>query len=498
MSMHLITGRAGEKHVSAADEGALNAAVFGSGQYVLNEGGKMAATVVSNNAVRIADGAAMFHGRYVRLEGYEDLTIESGTQGTYRNDLIVIRYSKDTTANTESTKLVVIKGTASGSTAADPAYVNGNILEGAVQADMPLYRIPLDNVNIGTPVALFEMMEANVGNLDGKQEDTKDLSATTSLADGDYFPFYDVSAKGNRKTLWSNMLAKIKTAIWGTTSGFVKANGSGGISGVSTIPVANGGTGATTAAAARTNLGLSSLATMSTVPIDNGGTNATTRKTAAFNITCIGTNPVTVETDTPARWAELGVGFAYIDELGVVIDQPGQYGFIVSNNYGNVTIQTWTSYGATAATYHRSGNAAGWQSSWIQDYNKYNLNPATLDSNGKVAATQASSAIISISSSTTLGGSHCGKFLNVYSTNGSAITLTIPDSTALPVDTEIEVFRMNSGAVKITCDSNIALRGRGTKTNYGETYAITERYTSAVLKKLSATMWAISGAECES
>lgn len=234
------------------------------------------------------------------------------------------------------------------------------------------------------------------------------------------------------------------------------------------------------------------------VPIANGGTGATARKNAAFNIICIGTNPVTVETDTPTTWAGLGVGFAYIDELGVVIDQPSQYGFIVSNNYGNVVEQTWKSYGAAAATYHRSGNAAGWQSSWIQDFNKYNLKPATLDSNSKVTASQASSDIVSISSSTTIGESHCGKFLNVYSSGGSAITLTIPNSTALPVGTEIEVFRMSSGAVKITCDSTIALRGRGTKTNYGEIYSIAERYTSAVLKKLSATMWAVAGAECES
>ena len=210
-NMHLVTGRAGEKHVSAADEGALNAAVFGSGQYVLNEGGKMAATVVSNNAVRISDGAAMFNGRYIRLEGYEDLIIESGTQGNYRNDLIVIRYTKDTTANTESAKLVVIKGTANSTTASDPEHVSGNILEGAAQSDMPLYRIPLDNVNIGVPVALFEIIEDNVGNMSGKQNDTKNLTATTALADGDYFPFYDVSANGNRKSLWSNIIAKIKT-----------------------------------------------------------------------------------------------------------------------------------------------------------------------------------------------------------------------------------------------------------------------------------------------
>jgi hypothetical protein len=38
-------------------------------------------------------------------------------------------------------------------------------------------------------------------------------TAETDIADGDYFPFYDISAQGKRKTLWSNILAKIKTAL---------------------------------------------------------------------------------------------------------------------------------------------------------------------------------------------------------------------------------------------------------------------------------------------
>lgn len=41
-----------------------------------------------------------------------------------------------------------------------------------------------------------------------------DDPAETDLADGDYMPFYDTSAGRKKKTLWSNIVDKIKAAIW--------------------------------------------------------------------------------------------------------------------------------------------------------------------------------------------------------------------------------------------------------------------------------------------
>ncbi|WP_458397155.1 hypothetical protein [Anaerotignum sp.] len=157
-NMHLVTGYAGQEHITAVDQGAFNAALIGTGQFVLDKGNVFEAQVISNNQIRILDGELMMHGRFVRLDPdtYVDLAIENGAQGVKRNDLIVARYTKNMVNGVESVDLVVIKGTATSGNPSDPAYTTGDITNGAsAQHDFPLWRIPLDGLNVGSPVALF-------------------------------------------------------------------------------------------------------------------------------------------------------------------------------------------------------------------------------------------------------------------------------------------------------------------------------------------------------
>ena len=157
-NLHLVTGYAGKPHVTAADQGSLNAALFGSGQYVLNRGSKFAASIVTNNQIKVLDGDLLIQGRHVRLEegAYVELTIENGEQGMKRNDLIVARYTKDASTGIEDCNLVVIKGTATEASPSDPEFTSGDIIEGhVIQADMPLYRVPLNGLIIEKLVPLF-------------------------------------------------------------------------------------------------------------------------------------------------------------------------------------------------------------------------------------------------------------------------------------------------------------------------------------------------------
>ena len=157
MASELITGFAGTPHVGSDDMGAFQAGILGTGSYVLQTGQQLKAIVASANKVTIGTGDLVMNGRHVRMATATDLTIQNGSQGQKRNDLIVCRYSKASDGK-ETATLTVVKGTATTGTPADPSYNKTSILDGASVSDMPLYRIPITNLSVGTPVQLFKVL----------------------------------------------------------------------------------------------------------------------------------------------------------------------------------------------------------------------------------------------------------------------------------------------------------------------------------------------------
>lgn len=172
MALHLITGYAGREHITSADQGAYNIATFGAGNFVLDRGQKFSANILTNNSISIADGEAMMQGRYIKMPSgtTENVTIQNGTNGKFRNDLICIRYEKNPSNATESTSFVVIKGTESTGTPTDPSYNNGNITDGdATITDFPLYRVKLNGINIDSIEPLFQIKISMVKYMDDYQ-----------------------------------------------------------------------------------------------------------------------------------------------------------------------------------------------------------------------------------------------------------------------------------------------------------------------------------------
>lgn len=159
MTVELITGFAGTPHIGSDDIGAFQAGIVGPGDYALTTGNQLKATMSNANTIAVQSGDAVLNGRHVHLTGTTTATVQSGTQGQKRNDLAVLRYTKNTTTGVETCSLVVLKGTPATGTPADPAHNTGSILDGVATADMPLYRIPLDGITVGTLVPLFNVLK---------------------------------------------------------------------------------------------------------------------------------------------------------------------------------------------------------------------------------------------------------------------------------------------------------------------------------------------------
>lgn len=145
MAFEIVDGMTGTKHISSDDLSALNIATIGKATCVLKYGDDFKLTMASANSATLGTGVGMVGGKRFWNQATTSLTVTSGTQGQKRNDLVVARYAK-TSAGIESITPVVIKGTPSTGTAADPATTSN---------DLKLWRIPLNGISVGTPVKLF-------------------------------------------------------------------------------------------------------------------------------------------------------------------------------------------------------------------------------------------------------------------------------------------------------------------------------------------------------
>ena len=152
MSIELITGYAGEGHVSAADIGRFQQGVCGKGRYVLDTGTCFQATVQSGNKIRIGSGDAVDQGRHISIpnNSYEEVTLENGTVGQHRYDLICLQYAKNSSTAIESASVVVKKGTAVaiGTEAAKPSPTQDSIDDGTTLDQMPLYYVHISGTSI--------------------------------------------------------------------------------------------------------------------------------------------------------------------------------------------------------------------------------------------------------------------------------------------------------------------------------------------------------------
>lgn len=148
--MELVTGRKGSPHITSQQDRQKNQGTWGEDAYIMKTGNMLEPQVQSSNEIHIMDGALMFQGALfaVKVGTYDVVTINNGSQGMLRKDLIVARYTYDVAQNVESAEWVVIQGEPAESNPVLPTPTSGDIQTGSTTVDCPVFAVNLDGINV--------------------------------------------------------------------------------------------------------------------------------------------------------------------------------------------------------------------------------------------------------------------------------------------------------------------------------------------------------------
>lgn len=252
--MQLVTGYTGTKHVSARDDSIRNVMLGefnGRGVFPVFE--EFEAVAVTANEVRVNSGYGINQGRLFKIDrnDYDSCTIENGAAGYKRVDLIVARYLKDEQTGIESCELVVIKGTPSSDGYVDPTYTTGNLLTGALQDDMPMYRVKINGVAIEAVEQMFEKYESLIGGIDKRiyamtEEQFDDKLGENQQRFEDWFASVQAYLDEDTAMKLTNAVASHNAAFGAFSDN--NTDDEGNVSGLGVLPISHGGTGKSTLA----------------------------------------------------------------------------------------------------------------------------------------------------------------------------------------------------------------------------------------------------------
>lgn len=153
---HLVTSSQNKDHVTSANAAHYNIGSFSDGCFALNTGDVFAASLQDANTLVIKSGDAIVCGRHWCIDSQEEVTIENGTPGYKRTDLIVARVE---TSPSEKITLVNYRGTDTTGTPATPSHTEGDLNNGDTVCEMPLYTVTVNGISPQTPVKLFSTID---------------------------------------------------------------------------------------------------------------------------------------------------------------------------------------------------------------------------------------------------------------------------------------------------------------------------------------------------
>lgn len=151
----------GVSHITPARLATLHRGTIAQNDYVLSVGQKFKTEIISNNVVRVYDGALIQGGIRGEIEqgDYRDVEISNGIIGMKRNYLIVCRWSVDNEDGRKThQEIVAVEGAATEGEPQDPETNTNLIEEGAQIHDTVLYRVVKEGLDIVKIDPLFKVL----------------------------------------------------------------------------------------------------------------------------------------------------------------------------------------------------------------------------------------------------------------------------------------------------------------------------------------------------
>lgn len=171
--MKIVSGKTGTPHVTSEQFRQIIEGTVGQGSYILTSGENLEPELASNNMLKIRGGMMSHHGNVscVELNTYDEVTLTNGSQGVKRIDLVVNRYTRNDETGLEKNEWIVIIGTPDASSPKVPQHTIGNLQNGDLIDDCPVFEVHYDGINVTEVKKLLPVM-SNLDLLNGKLYDT--------------------------------------------------------------------------------------------------------------------------------------------------------------------------------------------------------------------------------------------------------------------------------------------------------------------------------------
>lgn len=167
--MKIVSGRTGSPHVTSQQFRQMLEGILGQDSYILTSGENLKPELSSNNLLKIRSGMMCHHGciSCVEIGTYDEVTLTNGSHGMQRIDLVVNRYTRNAETEVEKCEWKVITGTAKASSPAVPTYTKGNLQEGGLVDECPVFEIHYNGINV-TEVKSLLSVARSLAELNGK------------------------------------------------------------------------------------------------------------------------------------------------------------------------------------------------------------------------------------------------------------------------------------------------------------------------------------------